>query len=1035
MEREKNYYELLASLHYEVFLIMKKRQIYCQPCDLQWISIFQPLGQESEKNYDALWESFELDMLLMYAELARLTMPIGQKSPELSCLHCKSNERHLFVSRKILHIKFHLWSLIVFWKDTLGMNFCLYYTNFSGWAPDLSAPLFVCHIVVLVSSLSGNQGSWTNTDDHKDDSAKAINDANKRKHKEAKNKMIHGSQTPHKPKTDLNQQCRQFANGLCSRAAKCRFLHLLDDDRSLSSTNTISNESVPIIPPVQPTSFKKVGYKYTNIVDLFLFYDNDLFVEVSPCDRHMYNFEELVFERVFIPEFNSLGRTFQSRNANLNVLFTQSLLANLRVLPDEARNYVAVFSLLISKFRFFPRHISDDHAVYYIYRNSFIANPSATMQLSLNHRIPTNSGMVRQLPLLESPSPSYVFNKRWNFSCHDACFMVNIDNEIVVYPTFDHSNAVKMFAPSSLNAFSQFSPGNMFCVYANSTTNIQAAMSRLLKCRGTYENEVAYTQRQYVNLIGLSDSVLSDVASFCKCDYSLGVLTSRPGYSHHLDTPNGAKKRTTRHEHRIPPLVNQRHVLVKDVIHKLIPLNIYECIYQFIIYWLCKVGEFAILAVSFLATPVRYLQDPKLVVETLASLRHVKLQLYQLYVKDPGILNKIVVNEGDFESKFKYENGKYGKPGRLYATGQWLALVDPITPMFLKFIFKKLVLIGYIPYNGVDVPFYLLFSDSQAPVDSDLMYNQVVELLQSDGFIYVMFSDDGFFLQVLNQRMSIVETDIASCDASNGFPVFALVYYMATLVGFEHSMAQLLRQCSRPTIIKNPTASGWFKLWPVFFFEYSGSVLTTILNNVASMCIAVGIYNLLLDNPEASPIDACVQGASSCGWEITAVERSSMNALTFLKRAYNGKRSWICYGTILRGLGIVKGDLCKEQFGLSKQEFAKLDKKQLFEILLKQTVDGLVNEPASPLINALRERVGYPTTPFVVTYRDLEDRYAAPEWLWPPLISLVSTLKLGDICSLPVLDLIFKVDYGVSTVEELSYEDQHARAKKIDQIF
>jgi hypothetical protein len=274
------------------------------------------------------------------------------------------------------------------------------------------------------------------------------------------------------------------------------------------------------------------------------------------------------------------------------------------------------------------------------------------------------------------------------------------------------------------------------------------------------------------------------------------------------------------------------------------------------------------------------------------------------------------------------------------------------------------------------------------------------------------YSDDGFVVFKRHGITRIIETDIKSCDASNGPVIFFLVYLLAEWMGYGDSMKVLIFQCSLPTVLFNlANRDDWIKIFPAYFFEYSGSLLTTILNCIASFVMACAWYLEVLKGKDI--MIAICDGSSKYGWTVTSADRQTWNQVTFLKRTFNGRVSWICYGTIFRSLGILDGMPSPEKFGLTYHDYVGKTQGQLFKILITQRVQSLVNEPGSIVINALRCYVGMPEVEIEVSVSDLCDRYGCEDYHWQELCHMILSLKVGDVLACPALDAIFLVDYDI----------------------
>jgi hypothetical protein len=351
-----------------------------------------------------------------------------------------------------------------------------------------------------------------------------------------------------------------------------------------------------------------------------------------------------------------------------------------------------------------------------------------------------------------------------------------------------------------------------------------------------------------------------------------------------------------------------------------------------------------------------------------------------------------------------------------------LALVDKVGCALIKSVFSKRVNFAnipgiqqvFLPGSNVPLDFVVWFSDTQEAKASDEVYN-ILQTIPINTVYFIYFSDDELVVANLYGIPRIYESDISSCDASNRLPVFLTMAYLSEYLHVDKEVYQVLDACARPTKVVNPcNKSEYVKIQPETFFEYSGSKGTTCYNNCASLAIALGLYEELQNFTKKIDFGTLIsKGAARYGWVVTVERRESFNSGTFLKRAFNGKRSWKVFGCILRSFGLVDGELRADQFGLSYSQFKKMTNIELTDILVRMLYDSLSNEPVSLLTNALAERCKVAKRPLELQLTDLQERYGGEESEWCELELAIATVQFGDQIRLPILEKIYGVDYGV----------------------
>lgn len=427
-----------------------------------------------------------------------------------------------------------------------------------------------------------------------------------------------------------------------------------------------------------------------------------------------------------------------------------------------------------------------------------------------------------------------------------------------------------------------------------------------------------------------------------------------------------------------------------------------------------SVVQVASTVVDLVYTPGYWAYDKLLYLGAVVDLPTPKKSLYQQWYNDTAILTKIMENEGEWELKLKKEPGKYKKAPRLFGSGDQLCLVDKISPEVVKSGTHGWMHLHEMFPNGENLRFSISFENANSPAVADAL----MQYLYNDapnGIYCVYFSDDGFIL-VKEGGVLRYETDISGCDASNGVAVFAIVYWILRMVSCHETAMGLVSQCGRRATLSNPSNRDERVVFrPMGFFEFSGSLLTTILNNVASFCIFCAIYLAVIDGQEMG--NAIVTATRAYGWILTVDKREQSSQLTFLKRCYDAKsqRTFPCAGIMIRTLGIVEGTPTAESFGLPKgAHLSEYTAEELLEILIKTRVDGWVHEAGSSLLNAFRKRCRMEPLDVVIGDDAFITRYGFATGELEELCIAIEELQVGDLVQCGASIKIMMVDYGVS---------------------
>jgi len=185
---------------------------------------------------------------------------------------------------------------------------------------------------------------------------------------------------------------------------------------------------------------------------------------------------------------------------------------------------------------------------------------------------------------------------------------------------------------------------------------------------------------------------------------------------------------------------------------------------------------------------------------------------------------------------------------------------------------------------------------------------------------YVYFSDDSCLaIQTSDGRRFVCNTDVNSCDSSHTYGIFDLLIRCCLLVPVVLRMVKLaVAQCIADIVIRSYSGDKTqvVKLKPSFPVLYSGSVLTTIINNIAQLLM----FSILVDRinkygpPKFSECRQFIQTAAEIsGYNITIVGDGTPEQLQLLKHSpaiVDGQiHPYLNLGVILRMLGSCFGDL------------------------------------------------------------------------------------------------------------------------------
>ncbi len=409
-----------------------------------------------------------------------------------------------------------------------------------------------------------------------------------------------------------------------------------------------------------------------------------------------------------------------------------------------------------------------------------------------------------------------------------------------------------------------------------------------------------------------------------------------------------------------------------------------------------------------------------------------------------GHFYSIPVSAKSPEAKFKKELSKPGKHGRLYVTYN-----ESILSIGWIFVYLKdwFCVDHYLPTCSTYHEIPLRLSVRKA-LDENSVYNSDPPL----GLSGQIFSDDMSFQYRHPGGLYLFDADISSCDSGNTVANFYLLATMLRFLGASTNMIRLsYDRLKEAILIRNPSNSQEFlKIKPKTIFQGSGCPETTIVNDVASTSIAISMQTFIAhynDHPYLSDDKKFIgffdeapshikneilqKSALAVGHVITVDEKKTPEELQFLKYSpfqttdgtFVSTRN---LGAILRSLGSCDGDITPIMLGLSKKEFACLSYEEKMEKFMSSVVAGLVNEPKSIIMDALRERFPPRKHKIVSTYHSTAprnthtvlidsyiSRYGGTEDEWAQLASQIREFAFGRHLTSPIVAAVMEVDYGL----------------------
>lgn len=252
----------------------------------------------------------------------------------------------------------------------------------------------------------------------------------------------------------------------------------------------------------------------------------------------------------------------------------------------------------------------------------------------------------------------------------------------------------------------------------------------------------------------------------------------------------------------------------------------------------------------------------------------------------------------------KFKKNEWAKPGKkprcIGDLGVGASLQGFKTTAFIK----KAMAAEPIVYKDFTIEFC-------AKPEPSVLVEVFQKLLNPPGKGYlVYFSDDSCVSYRHNGKVHIYNMDISSCDASHGPEIFNSLIAITPDVA-QDDMRVLVEQCCLPIrIVSVEDKNNFVKLKAKHPKLYSGSTITTILNNFANINIGFAIAESFQYDQAPDPISA----AEQVGYIVSLEKCETMYDIQFLKHSpvfddSGNMRALMNFGVLLRASGTCNGDL------------------------------------------------------------------------------------------------------------------------------
>lgn len=316
-------------------------------------------------------------------------------------------------------------------------------------------------------------------------------------------------------------------------------------------------------------------------------------------------------------------------------------------------------------------------------------------------------------------------------------------------------------------------------------------------------------------------------------------------------------------------------------------------------------------------------------------------------------------------------------------------------------------------------------------------------LLHPPGRFYFLYFSDDSCLSIYNPTTSqydLYNLDISSCDASHGQGIFDLLSRMMPEGDCRHDMDRLIKQCQLPLkIIATGNKNVKVVMQPTRPMLYSGSTITTAINNLANISIAMAIADCNYTGHLVDGVAVEIVGAAStAGYILSGCKPLEyFEDVQFLKNSpvkdiHGEWQPMINFGVFLRAAGTCNGDLPGRghlrpraeafQRGLIKCTFP-YTRSPFISVLRKATGEGettVTRELEDHFRHKVVDNPEFP--PYDVDVDSFCLRYRLDSSDYADLLHDYCPMTFGQHYSGSFADKILAKDYDLDTVSEYSHD-------------
>jgi len=316
------------------------------------------------------------------------------------------------------------------------------------------------------------------------------------------------------------------------------------------------------------------------------------------------------------------------------------------------------------------------------------------------------------------------------------------------------------------------------------------------------------------------------------------------------------------------------------------------------------------------------------------------------------------------------------------------------------------------------------------------------DMINWQGNYYLFFSDD-CTAKIDGEFYNI---DISSCDQSNDLPIFDRLDWLVSRNPAAASIVKrCIKQCLLPIRLRNPNnSSEVISAKPRRPIESSGTILTTVLNNIASFGICLSL------NQRHKKI-GMLPAAAAVGYIITCKHCDKIEDIQFLKmspsysKITSSYHMWTNLGPLLRSLGNVWGDIpyrktectlddaIRSRVKASVLGFKHSGLDNVTDVILDTPLCRVSKIRAIDLktVEEQNRYKGYLMTSEErqqASIENIADRYSCDPSLVRDWLKCIRNVDIGWFIQHPFVDLVFNADYEAVPFSNLCPLDECSTA-------